>query len=296
MNATTHPSSGPSRGNDFRATGRPPLKKRPTAFNETNVQSMSSSSNGPMKDVSQARARRLEQNRRAAVESRRRKKVMLEELRRSVAFYTKANSNLKMQNEDLERKIFIAKQRIAQPQMSADETSPVAESKKSVAGIEMNGPCSSKCVAVSMSDPIDREVNYATEHKHEETKLSPETTGLAMKNFSQPSTSEVYSATPSPYPCLELFKGRGSENNEASDDYISALSQFAMQQAQAANAAAAAAKAALQVVNWHKRQKSAGGVSISEEMPSVDLPPELRGHSTASVGVADIRRNENPTD
>mmetsp|Transcript_28219 Transcript_28219/g.58017 ORF Transcript_28219/g.58017 Transcript_28219/m.58017 type:complete len:646 (-) Transcript_28219:244-2181(-) len=59
--------------------------------------------------VNPARQKRLEQNRLAAIESRRRKKVVLEELQRSVAFYTKANATLKSQNEDLEGRILWAK-------------------------------------------------------------------------------------------------------------------------------------------------------------------------------------------
>ncbi|KAL3797738.1 hypothetical protein HJC23_000283 [Cyclotella cryptica] len=58
------------------------------------------------------REKRLEQNRLAASESRRRKKEMVEELQRSVAFFSKANISLKSQNAELERQILLAKQRI----------------------------------------------------------------------------------------------------------------------------------------------------------------------------------------
>ncbi|KAL9189696.1 hypothetical protein ACHAXT_009371 [Thalassiosira profunda] len=61
-------------------------------------------------DLSAARARRLEQNRRAAVESRRRKKVMIAELQRSVAFYTKANESLRTDNLELEHRVALARQ------------------------------------------------------------------------------------------------------------------------------------------------------------------------------------------
>ncbi len=46
---------------------------------------------------------RLEQNRKAARESRKRKKVMVEELQRSVVFFSRANNTLKQQNEELTR-------------------------------------------------------------------------------------------------------------------------------------------------------------------------------------------------
>jgi hypothetical protein len=67
-------------------------------------------------DVHVARARRLEQNRRAAIESRRRKKVMIAELQRSVTFYTKANDSLKLVNLDLEQRLFLARQRVLSKQ------------------------------------------------------------------------------------------------------------------------------------------------------------------------------------
>lgn len=66
------------------------------------------------KDANAARTRRLEQNRRAAIESRRRKKVMIAELQKSVAFYTKANESIKLDNLDLEQKLLLAKRSILQ--------------------------------------------------------------------------------------------------------------------------------------------------------------------------------------
>jgi len=53
--------------------------------------------------VSKAREVRLEQNRKAARESRRRKKIMIEELQRSVIFFSRANLSLKQQNDELHR-------------------------------------------------------------------------------------------------------------------------------------------------------------------------------------------------
>lgn len=66
-----------------------------------------SSSSGLL--VSEVRSIRLEQNRKAARESRRRKKVMIEELQRSVIFFSRANSLAKRENEELERSLIRAK-------------------------------------------------------------------------------------------------------------------------------------------------------------------------------------------
>lgn len=72
--------------------------------------SMPSSTRAP---VTKARENRLEQNRKAARESRRRKKLMIEELQRSVIFFSKANGTLKMQNEELGRRFMEAQARVA---------------------------------------------------------------------------------------------------------------------------------------------------------------------------------------
>lgn len=61
------------------------------------------------KGVDYMRFNRLEQNRKAARESRRRKKVMIEELQRSVIFFSRSNSLIKRQNDDLERILTSAK-------------------------------------------------------------------------------------------------------------------------------------------------------------------------------------------
>jgi hypothetical protein len=58
------------------------------------------------------REKRLGQNRLAAVESRRRKKHMIEELQKSVQYYSLANSSLKSQNAELERELLLAKHNV----------------------------------------------------------------------------------------------------------------------------------------------------------------------------------------
>eukprot|EP00569_Conticribra_weissflogii_P007986 CAMPEP_0171327978 /NCGR_PEP_ID=MMETSP0878-20121228/367_1 /TAXON_ID=67004 /ORGANISM="Thalassiosira weissflogii, Strain CCMP1336" /LENGTH=331 /DNA_ID=CAMNT_0011827795 /DNA_START=131 /DNA_END=1129 /DNA_ORIENTATION=- len=63
--------------------------------------------------MSKAREVRLEQNRKAARESRRRKKVLQEELQRSVIFFSRANGTLKQQNEELQRMLNQARAQVA---------------------------------------------------------------------------------------------------------------------------------------------------------------------------------------
>jgi len=63
--------------------------------------------------MSKAREIRLEQNRKAARESRRRKKMMIEELQRSVIFFSRANGTLKQQNDELTRLLISAQAHVA---------------------------------------------------------------------------------------------------------------------------------------------------------------------------------------
>lgn len=75
--------------------------------------------------MSKARETRLEQNRKAARESRKRKKIMVEELQRSVTFFTRANLTLKQQNEELQRILLQAQSNIQQQAQVSTATNNV---------------------------------------------------------------------------------------------------------------------------------------------------------------------------
>eukprot|EP00535_Pseudo-nitzschia_heimii_P004013 CAMPEP_0197180664 /NCGR_PEP_ID=MMETSP1423-20130617/5195_1 /TAXON_ID=476441 /ORGANISM="Pseudo-nitzschia heimii, Strain UNC1101" /LENGTH=351 /DNA_ID=CAMNT_0042630773 /DNA_START=104 /DNA_END=1159 /DNA_ORIENTATION=+ len=80
-----------------------------------------------------ARETRLEQNRKAARESRRRKKVMIEDLQRSVIFFSRANGALKHQNDELTR-LFMQ----AQAQVSVIESTNAVNKKQTPATTSAN--------------------------------------------------------------------------------------------------------------------------------------------------------------
>jgi hypothetical protein len=69
-----------------------------------------------------AREIRLEQNRKAARESRRRKKVMIEELQRSVIFFSRANGTLKQQNDELTRLLMQAQTQVTVSSTASNST------------------------------------------------------------------------------------------------------------------------------------------------------------------------------
>jgi hypothetical protein len=88
--------------------------------------------------MSKAREIRLEQNRKAARESRRRKKNMIEELQRSVIFFSRANSTLKQQNDELTRHLVQAQTQVAAIE-SGQQPAPVTtqfERQQAVAQVQ----------------------------------------------------------------------------------------------------------------------------------------------------------------
>eukprot|EP01082_Thalassiosira_pseudonana_P016103 g13818.t1 g13818 contig9:526981-529374(+) len=97
------------------------------------------------KDASVARAIRLEKNRLGAIELRRRKKIMEEELQRSVSFYTKSNASLKNQNAELERQILMARHTIIHGVDGGVDTVASTEA--------VNGDASSEKESSNKSDP-----------------------------------------------------------------------------------------------------------------------------------------------
>ena len=100
-------------GSTKQSSGEAAAKKTSAETSASAAPTTTSSGRGKKpKDVTASRARRLEQNRRAAIESRRRKKVMIGELQRSITFYTKANENLAYDNQDLGHKLFIARNQV----------------------------------------------------------------------------------------------------------------------------------------------------------------------------------------
>lgn len=88
--------------------------------------------NGPKKnenETDEKREKRLELNRKAAQESRRRKKLRIEELQRSVIYLTKENDELREQNEVL-RKMLTS-------EMQADNSEVVQRFKAENAALKL---------------------------------------------------------------------------------------------------------------------------------------------------------------
>lgn len=82
-----------------------PLKKRTIGATAGAGASPEQAMPSKKRTPEQSRALRLAQNRKAARESRRRKKALVEDLQRSVIFIGRANGALKQQNDELTRRL-----------------------------------------------------------------------------------------------------------------------------------------------------------------------------------------------
>lgn len=218
--------------------------------------------------ISAARARRLEQNRRAAIESRRRKKVMIAELQRSVTFYSKANENLKQSNEELEKYLLIAKQKLNQKMAtdenskSSEEESGGTESSSEAKVVEQQSPpatISTPLVSLTPSNAAHSDQAHfsAMQAVYENMGYPAAAARSAASLFSQFDTGFDDAKQPDLVAAID------------SDAYIKSLEQYALQKTAAAKAATLAANTALNIANWHKMMRNSGqNVSTSDAKPS----------------------------
>ena len=102
--------------------------------------------------MSKAREVRLEQNRKAARESRRRKKTMIEELQRSVIFFSRANSTLKQQNDELSRLLIQSQAQVAAIE-SGQQAPPAAQAPEQPQQQSQGQPGASSLAVPASSAP-----------------------------------------------------------------------------------------------------------------------------------------------
>lgn len=114
----SEPANKIPRTEDPPQTSEPPQSAPPVTEAATATTAEAAAKGAPM---TKAREVRLEQNRKAARESRKRKKVMIEELQRSVIFFSRANGTLKQQNDHLTRLLIQAQSQIASIESGSKE-------------------------------------------------------------------------------------------------------------------------------------------------------------------------------
>ena len=108
-------------------------------------------------DMPKEKETRLEQNRKAARESRRRKKVMIEELQRSVIFFSRANATLKTQNEEFQRLLVQAQAQIAQMEATGEVPKSISGGDVATGGEGADGAPVAAAEAMGAADaaPVD---------------------------------------------------------------------------------------------------------------------------------------------
>lgn len=252
-------------------------------------------------NVSAARARRLEQNRKAAIESRRRKKVMVAELQRSVTFYTKANENLKKANEELEKSLMLAKQKLLSQKDVDDDKSVAAsgglktpEEERSVEG--KSSPEAPKIEQQTVPITVDAPVSTAQQIASFQPPVNASLADQAHLTAMQAVYENMGYPTAAARSAASLFSQFGPGLNDmppaptdadaegAGDEYIKSLETFAMERTAAANAATLAANTALRIANWHKMMKmNASPVMCTSSENKTTPPPE----SSSSVNKKD---------
>jgi hypothetical protein len=172
----------------------------------------------PVKPMTKAREIRLEQNRKAARESRRRKKVMVEELQRSVIFFSRANGTLKQQNDELSRLLVQAQQKVAALE---GKKAPASKKAKTTA----KATASSSAAASSPALPT----------------MQPGATMQAMANFQQAASAAMQEAAKGMQGFgLQPISINPPPGTSAHQAYNDAMMAMTMQQSAASRSSAAA--------------------------------------------------------
>ncbi len=175
--------------------------------------------------MTKAREIRLEQNRKAARESRRRKKVMIEELQRSVIFFSRANGTLKQQNDDLTRLLMQAQAQVSIIESGSKVPSASVVPQVTDTRIPLAAPSASAAAMAGTLPP-----------------MQPGATMKAMANFQQAAAAAMQAAVQGmkgiPGATMQSLaaptSGSGAVNSQQA--YNDTMTALAMQQAAAAAA------------------------------------------------------------
>ena len=226
----------------------------PTKLHKPEEVILTTYSNGPTASAASKKARetRLEQNRKAARESRRRKKVMIEDLQRSVIFFSRANGALKHQNDDLTRLLMQAQAQVSVIESNSATTNTTAAPAPfaTAAPTPVATPSTAPTTApVASQQPITSETQSSSETAPAPTTaqngvyppvpaMQPGATMQAMASFQQAAAAAMQVACQGMQGMnvaqLAQPSANGTNAQQAFNDTMTAL---AMQQAAIAAAA-----------------------------------------------------------
>jgi hypothetical protein len=209
-----------------------------------------------------ARKVRLDQNRKAARESRRRKKIMIEELQRSVIFFSRANGALKHQNDELSRLLIQAQAQIASLEDGKKEESKASASFTNTEQVDGDSAfqqaqaqavatqaiyeskgfpaAAARAAALAMNANESAEAPSAVPSPTEILAMQPGATMQAMANFQQAATAAMQTAIQGmqDIPGVNMMQLAATPvGANAQQAYTDTMTAISMQQAAAAAAA-----------------------------------------------------------
>lgn len=158
------------------------------------------------------RAVRLEQNRRAAKDSRQRKNKMISELQGNVIFFSRANATLKQQNDELARLVMEAGKYVSDEGL--EKTEPVADVTCEPSKAEMGSLTEMKtesATATSLDSKPDSILAASEPGATDLSDIKPGSTMQEMASFQQATAAAMHQA----------YKGLQNSTN-----LVSSLSQF----------------------------------------------------------------------
>jgi hypothetical protein len=178
----------------------------------TEEQIKSSNTRGAGRKASPAKSResRLDQNRKAARESRKRKKVMIEELQRSLIFFSRSNATLKQQNDELTRRLIDAQTTIQALQQQSPSHAPQATTQpvgmepapRAAVSSSQAAPTAAVLMSLNGGGPVPSTTTSSTspavvDYIHAFVvphAMQPGSTMQAMSNFQQAAAAAMQAA------------------------------------------------------------------------------------------------------
>mmetsp|Transcript_12811 Transcript_12811/g.20623 ORF Transcript_12811/g.20623 Transcript_12811/m.20623 type:complete len:297 (+) Transcript_12811:232-1122(+) len=258
--ATSEPVNKASKTTDSTMEAKKDMSKRPAASTK-------------------AREIRLEQNRKAARESRRRKKVMIEELQRSVIFFSRANGTLKQQNDELTRLLMQAQAHVA-----AIETAGKVPEAPAAADVAKAEPA--PAVAAPAPQPAATQPTSAAAAAMSGSlpPMQPGATMQAMANFQQAAAAAMQAAVQGmkgiPGVSMQSLAApaAGSGGTNSQQAYNDTMTAIAMQQAAAAASGQPFYQMSSSVTGWQNQAPAAGTSHTQPEATAAQaLPKQEQG-------------------
>ena len=149
----------------------------------------------------------------------------MEELKRSVAFYTKSNATIAQHNRELEHRLILAKQRLNEMGLSTATAAP-ATSTSSTGDHEMNPNDS-----IGGEDSMSIQENHVQELEVEPVSHVAIETSQMQDYAKQPQETPCPPVNPEPLPiATQRVTSSSTENEKQSeeDEYINALKKVRM--------------------------------------------------------------------